>query len=516
MYRRTLAGIQKYFTGWDTETMIPSRYVHLSHPVILITASIIYFFTVLNSSGFHHPDEHYQIVQFANYKRGLVPVAEMPWEFREKIRSGMQPLLCYLVFNFLGIFGIRDPFVLALSLRSLMALISLTTISFFIRRSQHMVPEGRVGIFQVLSYFLWFLPYINVRFSSEALSGAVFLIAVALALKLEERINQALLLGAVIGLAILFRYQSAIMALGLLAWLIFVKKEKPKQIIGACAGGLLVLLIGVLVDYWLYGSFILTMYRYFHTNIVEGVASGFGISPWYHLLSLMIFGPSIMIGTLILLALIVITVRNPLNIVSWCCLPFLFVHMIIPHKELRFLFPLANLVPITLIMAMPKVKFGFLTAALLVTLMLINIAGLTFVVMQSTRAGENKMADYIYHHFKNKPVNLMCSYNADPYEPYMHYQNNFYKSIQTKITRINSIWQPDFQDKFRRGEVNLLLVSNAEILGPLTLKKMDAIKARPICTQANLFFGYVTDLYDKDLYSNALTLYIIPYSSKHN
>ena len=53
----------------------------------------IYFISILSllissifSVGFFHPDEHYQILEFANYKMGNINPTQLPWEFHEKIR----------------------------------------------------------------------------------------------------------------------------------------------------------------------------------------------------------------------------------------------------------------------------------------------------------------------------------------------------------------------------------------------------------------------------------------------
>lgn len=41
--------------------------------IFLITLALIVFITVAyNSSGYHHEDEHYQLIEFANYKLGLL------------------------------------------------------------------------------------------------------------------------------------------------------------------------------------------------------------------------------------------------------------------------------------------------------------------------------------------------------------------------------------------------------------------------------------------------------------
>jgi len=48
--------------------------------------------------GFHHPDEQYQIIHWANFKLGEVSISEMPWEF---LHRSDQPYsrLCVTLFS---------------------------------------------------------------------------------------------------------------------------------------------------------------------------------------------------------------------------------------------------------------------------------------------------------------------------------------------------------------------------------------------------------------------------------
>jgi len=41
-----------------------------------------------NSEGFYHYDEHYQIIEFAQYKAGKAVQDGLAWEFHEKVRPG--------------------------------------------------------------------------------------------------------------------------------------------------------------------------------------------------------------------------------------------------------------------------------------------------------------------------------------------------------------------------------------------------------------------------------------------
>src|SRR5919206_4106439 len=49
------------------------------------------------NAGYYHYDEHFQILEFANYKLGRVPAESLAWEFHEKIRPWFQPAMAYVL-----------------------------------------------------------------------------------------------------------------------------------------------------------------------------------------------------------------------------------------------------------------------------------------------------------------------------------------------------------------------------------------------------------------------------------
>jgi phosphatidylinositol glycan class B len=489
--------------------------------LVQLSALMIYLFTALNSSGFHHPDEHYQVIQFANYKRGLVNLQEMPWEYGYKMRPGLQPLICYLIFSFLTFIGVTDPFTLALSLRLFMSTVSFLSIGYFIKKAGYLVPTRHQILFSFLSYYIWFLPYINVRFSSESLSGIIFLLGMGQALEINTKsLKGSAQLGATLGLSILIRYQSAFMVFGLLCWLLVNRKYNLAQIGIVITLLLIIAGVDVGIDKWLYGEFTFAPYNYYKANIIDDIASQFGVSPWYHIIYYILISSWLPIGLMILSCFLLICFNLPKNIVTWCALPFLVVHALIGHKELRFLFPLANQVPLAIMLALPTLERLPLRKIFLICMvtpvLIFNMCALIFMAMESTRAGENKIAECIYRNFKTQDINLLASYNSNPYEPYMHYAHNFYKSDSTRVIQISSIWQPGFDQLLKRSSINLLVLSNDEITGPLAFKKLARLGAKKMCTQKNSIFGSLSDIYDKNLYNGALTLYFIPFPAAGN
>jgi hypothetical protein len=47
----------------------------------------------VRSEGFHHPDEHFQVLEFAGAKLGLTPWSALAWEYRDQMRPWLQAAL---------------------------------------------------------------------------------------------------------------------------------------------------------------------------------------------------------------------------------------------------------------------------------------------------------------------------------------------------------------------------------------------------------------------------------------
>ncbi len=298
-----------------------------------LTALAIYVVTAWFSTGFYHGDEHYQLIEFAAYKLGNVSVEGLAWEFEARARPALQPFIAFIIIKLLQVFSIADPYMQAFVLRLLTALLALFSIRFFTRTCGFMINPRHHKEYLFLSYFLWFLPFVNVRFTSETWSGIMLLNALAVLLNTNMRGNRNYIAGALLGLSFLFRYQNAFLALGVFLWLLIIEREKILDLLKLLAAGVLVLLLGIFLDFWLYGEFTLSAWNYFYVNLVEDVASGYGTEAWWnYFYSIFRFG-FFPIGIPVILAFLILTVKKPKSLFIWTILPFFVIHSIIAHKE---------------------------------------------------------------------------------------------------------------------------------------------------------------------------------------
>ena len=91
-------------------------------------AFVIYSIVAWFSVGHYHDDEYYQILDFAAYKLGFEMQNTVMWEYKEGVRSGLQPFIAYVVAKGLTFINITSPFVWAFYLRLISLIISFISV----------------------------------------------------------------------------------------------------------------------------------------------------------------------------------------------------------------------------------------------------------------------------------------------------------------------------------------------------------------------------------------------------
>ena len=317
--------------------------------LIFLLAVAVHLATAWFSSGYYADDEHYQIITFAEVKAGHEPVDALPWEHAARIRSVVLPAVCLVLFNAADAIGLDDPFHKALLLRLLIALAALVIVRRWTRAAMPLVPEHLHTAFLALSWFLWFLPFQHVRFTGETWSGLLLLAALTELLYRSPARASLIRSGLLIGLAVLIRPPTVFMAMGLMGWVLFTKRRDLAKLIPLFVSATVIHLLGAGLDTWWYGMPTYSPWNY----VVEGASRGsgnlFDASPWWSYGPLLVKDLLIPIGLLALAAYMVLWAKRPAGPVLWIITPFVLFHLFVPHKETRFLFPLADLVPLLLV-----------------------------------------------------------------------------------------------------------------------------------------------------------------------
>lgn len=471
--------------------------------LLMLLILLLYSYTAYKSTGFHQPDEHFQIIEFANYKLGETKASDLSWEYGAKIRPSFQPGVAYVIFSWMDQFNIKDLFVKTFVLREITALLAILAISLFIKSNKDTINSTHYGLYVILSYFLWFIPYVSVRFSSEAWSGIFLLFALYYLKKTGSKAGSNLILGIIFGLSILFRYQSLIFVSAIFAWLFFVQKSTLKSLIEISTGISMILFLGFLLDIWFYEKPVFTLYNYFEANIIKDVASTFGVSPWYEYLWYMFHSSSYIIGFGIIISLIIVFLKNKKDLIFWTVVPFIFIHSLIPHKEMRFLFPLVFLCPYILIYAFQNLK---ITTRLQINFQniyvlafcFVNIAGLLVIATKSSGNAKQGIGDFMHQKYPSDLVHVIYIGANSPHNDWPFSRNTFFKYPNIRITNKHSIWENNFEQAFDPNMDNLLMLSNDDITGPRATERLKELGFRFVAQTIPIYGQLAIKFYDPE------------------
>jgi len=399
----------------------------ISYKLITFIAIFVYAIATVFSEGYYHPDEHFQIIEFAAYKLGNIEDFQLPWEFNEAIRSSFMPWIAFVVMKI-----VANPYTVMLILRLLTAAFAIFAIDRFFRATAKLLPVHVVPVYQLLSYLLWFLPFINVRFSAETWSGLLFLWAVSY---VYEDKSAAAIVGVLCGFAFLARFQTGIMFAGLFSWLFFIGKWPVKKLLITGIAFVSILLAGVWLDYLFYDTFTITAINYFNVNIVRDVASQFGTMSWYAFLAETIIACIWPIGILIYIAVIIVGYRKPASLLLWCIIPLSLVHFVIMHKEVRFLFPITNFLPFLIVTAFYSLQRIIISRILFWGLSVINVTALITVIFYKPSEGRIAMTRYIHTHMA-RSAKVYFLEGDNPFQPYSFLTQSFYDIPGLRFTSL--------------------------------------------------------------------------------
>jgi phosphatidylinositol glycan class B len=342
---------------------------------------ILHLIAAVRSSGFYHVDEHFQIIEFMNYKLGRSPAIDLPLEYGQLMR----PWLMSAIFaGFTWVWralGVTSPFDWALGYRLCCAGLGFLSTAGLMLSCYLWFPIKTDQRFQwrtlaVLALtFIWYLPALHARHSSENVSGSVFFIAISLiVLCLPSRRSDshptqststsypdllALLVGLLFGLAFEFRYQTGFMILGAIFWLVLMARIPFRFLLILVAGIVAPVILGTLADYWGYGQWTFAPWNYVKYNLVQNHVSDSDVTPWWDYFRRALTESWPPLGLLLLVSFPIAWLRNPKHLLTWSLFPLFFIHEIIGHKELRFLFPLIHAGPVLLIMSVQDMKSVF-------------------------------------------------------------------------------------------------------------------------------------------------------------
>ena len=306
-------------------------------PVLLAAGWVLRIRFALADDGLYWPDEIYQSVEPAH--RLVFGYGLTAWEFIDGARPWVFPALVAGVLKGLSGLGLEAPGEYLVGLRVLLCTLGTATAYGCYRLARACgasFPSGLLAaaLFSFAAPALYFAP----RALSETASALPVVFGFAWALPPDASRRKRLAGTALLGFSVWLRLQNApFCAVILGVWAL--RRERRTLVEGAAmlagwAAGL-----GAL-DLATWGSWFHSARVYLTFNLLEGKASGWGTAhPVYYLWRLLTSMPTV--GPLLLgLSLAAARVAPALLVAAGAVLAL---HSAVPHKELRFVFPVLPL-----------------------------------------------------------------------------------------------------------------------------------------------------------------------------
>ena len=443
------------------------KYIWAALPLFVVTA----WFSV----GYNHPDEHFQVLEFCFYKLGLVEAKDLPWEFAAQCRTSVHPFLAYCICKGLFTLGIFNPVWAAFLMRLMAGLLSWwVTAKLVVKLLPKFSTDLGKKLFVGCSFFLWFVPYLGVRFSAENLSASLFLLAVMWIVDLNE--NQGLkkyalplLAGCVMGFVFFTRLQMAFAMVGLGIWMIFYQKTSLRNWVLLILGASVAVVASLAADHWMYGKWLFTPYLYFHTNIVQHVAEKWGVFPWYYYIVLFVQMAIPPISIVLPFFFIRGLRKNLTDVFVLITLAFLAGHFAIGHKEMRFLYPLSfAFIYITALGLDNWLNGRVLTSLQLGVGKFLVVFNLLILTYRTFAPAQEAMLyfNYIYRHANVQPTRFVY-WGRSPYGLSI-LEANFYKNPSLQLVKTETIREFDSVVSHNPSGTELLYLSRSIIPEPET------------------------------------------------
>ena len=331
-----------------------------SFKLACLTSLVAHIFVATVNGGPIHPDEFFQTFQFAFHRLGIGGPASIPWEFTAGARSWLLPGIIALIAKLIGSNDRGSLFLIVDTTRYLLAVLGWGALVSFAATFRHLFLTRwlRIGFDWAILLFPLSL-HAHARTSGENLSGSCLLVGLTLLEQLRKSHEDLSIdprgvwthfffVGLVSGLMFSFRYQTIVVLPIILTYPLWWawRARNPLGISALLAGFALSIASEMMLNEWGYRKWSFPPWTYFHENVLLGKAATFGISPWYTYATDFLSLDNFYAMSLIL-ALAGIGAAF-----SWQLAPaqtfaaFVFMHCLIGHKELRFMFPVIPLIPL--------------------------------------------------------------------------------------------------------------------------------------------------------------------------
>lgn len=365
---------------------------------ILLAALAVRLVAAFFSEGYGMHDDHYLVIEAAgSWADGTDYNHWLPWTHdnpgKPEGHSFTYVGINFLLISGLKAIGIADPKMIMLINRLLHALFSLLVVYFGYKITERVSDRKTASTVGWLLALLWAFPFLSVRNLVEVASIPFLMWSVWLTLR-DDKWQTLFWSGVLIGMAVSFRYQIAIYAVGVGAYFLF--RLQWQKLIAFTAGVLVLFVVTQgIVDYCIWGYPFAEFRGYVTYNMNEG--TGYMTNKNYFMYFYVLFG--FLLFPLGILALIGYfgTVRK-YTILFVPTFLFLLFHTIFPNRQERFILTIMPLVIVLAILGIRELRSrGFFWERFwkvsIVAFWIINIPMLLLV---STTTSKKSRLDTMY------------------------------------------------------------------------------------------------------------------------
>jgi hypothetical protein len=312
----------------------PPRVTRALWAGVLLAAAAPRVWLAWADRGIFWPDEVMQSIEPAH--RAVFGYGIVAWEFREGARSWLFPGLLAVVVKLGALAGVRSGLGLLILCKLAVVALGVGGIHVAMRFAQRLASTRAALVAGALLAVYPPLLAFGSRCLGEVASAPV-VTACALA-SLGDGRRARLTTGALAGVAVFLRFQNGIVLVVLLIALLAARK--PRDAVEVALGAACVAVLGGLLDWATWGAPFHSVLAYLQANAVEGRSSKYGVYPLFHyVVTAWTSGgwPVLLVAAGLGLAW-----RRAR---AWCACVVVYValHSLIPHKELRFLYPVLPL-----------------------------------------------------------------------------------------------------------------------------------------------------------------------------
>lgn len=327
-----------------------------SFHTIIFVGLIFRIIAAIFSEGYGMHDDHFLVIEAsASWADGYDYNGWLPWS--EGSRGAPEGHsftyvgLNYIFFAVLKWLGIVDPMTQMLINRLIHAVLSVFVIYFGIKITERISNRKNATIVGWILALLWLMPILSVRNLVEMSSAPILLWGVWLAIRDKSKYD-FLFAGLIIGLAVSFRYQIGVFALGMAAFYFFTWQWKT--CFQFCVGVVLTFCItqGV-VDFFIWGYPFAELMGYVVYNMNEG--TGYLPNTNYFMYLYVLFGALLFpLGILALIGFF--STYKTQMLLFLPTVIFLLFHTLYPNRQERFVLTILPFVIILSILGIERLR----------------------------------------------------------------------------------------------------------------------------------------------------------------